>query len=283
VILCLQCYNVNMKRFQFKRFLKQKNIASLFRDDKDAYGNIFFDTALFALIGLSVIFFIAQTYSLQGGISTFVHRADAVIMGVFVVEVLLRIYYAKSRIRYSLSLANIIDVLAIVPFFIGMPSLQFLRGFRVLKMFRFLDHYTKMYPSRMKVKKFSLVFKISASFLVFLYMAASLLYTFEKGVNPKVDSFDDAIYLVVVTMTTVGYGDIVPVTAEGRLLIVCVIIASLFLIPIYLSSLIRLYMLSSRKRSTTCKKCGLKYHDYNAVHCKMCGAIIYQEFDDENS
>ncbi len=272
-----------MKKFRSKRFFSQKNIAQLFRDDRDAYGNVIFDTILLVLIGISVIFFVLQTYPLPEDLLKIIHHADTLIMGVFVIEVFLRIYYAHKRLAYSFSLANIIDVLAIVPFFIGAPSLQFLRGFRVLKMFRFLDRYTKKYPHRIRAKKFALIFKIVASFLVFLYMAASLLYTFEKGVNQDVDSFDDAIYLAVVTMTTVGYGDIVPVTPQGRLLIVGVIISSLFLIPIYLSSLIRLYMLSSRKQSITCGKCGLKYHDYNAVHCKMCGAIIYQEYDDEHS
>jgi len=272
-----------MKKFRPKRFFKQENIAQLFRDDRDAYGNVFFDTVLLILIGISVIFFVLQTYPLPVYLLELIHFSDTVIMGVFVIEIFLRIYYAHKRLVYSFTLANIIDVLAVIPFFIGAPSLQFLRGFRVLKMFRFLDRYTNKYPHRMKAKKFALVFKMAASFLVFLYMAASLLYTFERDLNPQVDSFDDAIYLAVVTMTTVGYGDIVPVTPQGRLLIVGVIIASLFLIPIYLSSLIRLYMISSRKQSVTCKKCGLKYHDYNAVHCKMCGAVIYQEYNDEHS
>lgn len=274
-----------MKKIRFKKMFSKKNIALLFRDEKDAYGNVLFDTALLILIGVSSLLFVLMTYS--DSWHPFVHSTiyglEFVIMTIFTLEFFLRNYYARDRLSYFFSLSNLIDALAIIPFLFGILSLQFLRGFRVLKMFRFLDRYTKKYPNRIKVRKFSLVFKIVATFLVFLYMAASLLYTFEKDINPQVNAFDDAIYLAVVTMTTVGYGDIVPVTQQGRLLIVCVIIASIFLIPIYLGSLVRLYMLSSRKQSTTCKACGLKYHDHNAVHCKMCGEIIYQEYDDEHS
>jgi len=272
-----------MLRSYLKRFFKQKNIARLFCDDKDAYGNVFFDTVLLVLIGISSLLFVLLTYAWPSPIDHILYGIEVSIMCFFTLELFLRNYYAEKPLKYFFSLANIIDILAVIPFVFGILSLQFLRGFRVLKMFRFLDHYTKKYPGKVRVRKFSLIFKIVASFLVFLYMAASLLFTFEREANASVNTFDDAIYLAVVTMTTVGYGDIVPVTREGRLLIVGVIIVSIFLIPIYLSSLIKMYMLSSRKRATTCKKCGLRYHDHNAVHCKMCGAIIYQEYDDENS
>jgi len=260
-----------------------KNLPLLFRDERQAYGNATFDVIILVLITLSAALFITQSYVNSGEPPLWSLFLDSLIMILFSMELFLRNYYAKDRAAYFFSLSNIIDTVAVVPFWIGVPSLQFLRAFRFFRFFRFFDRYISKHPANARMHQGSLVFKIVATFLVFLYISASVLYTFEKEANDRVSSFGDAVYLAVVTATTVGFGDIVPVTPEGKVTIVVIISMSIFLIPVYLGSLIKLFVVSTKRRQTTCKSCGLKFHDYNAVHCKMCGEVIYQEFDDENS
>ena len=70
-----------------------------------------------------------------------------------------------------------------------------------------------------------------------------------------------------------------PETNSGRLVIMFSVLFGLFLIPIYIGSLLRDYMSNTHKKNVVCKNCGLKKHDFNATYCKMCGKTIYQEFD----
>ncbi len=114
---------------------------------------------------------------------------------------------------------------------------------------------------------------------ILLFVSSSLIFTFESPFNDKINNFSDAVYLSLVTVTTVGFGDIVPVTQNGRFVTMVVILFGIFLIPIYIGSLLKSYINTSKKANITCKKCGLKKHDHNATHCKMCGEIIYQEFE----
>lgn len=114
---------------------------------------------------------------------------------------------------------------------------------------------------------------------ILIFVSSSLIYTFEAPFNDKINNFSDAVYLSLVTVTTVGFGDIVPVTENGRFVVMIVILFGIFLIPVYIGSLLKSYIHTSKKRDVTCKKCGLKKHDHNATHCKMCGEIIYQEFE----
>ena len=88
----------------------------------------------------------------------------------------------------------------------------------------------------------------------------------------------DAFYFTVVALTTVGFGDITPVSEGGKWVTVIMILSGIILIPWQGGQIIKEWLHSSKK-SITCKKCGLKFHDDDASHCKSCGNIIYQEFE----
>ncbi len=93
-----------------------------------------------------------------------------------------------------------------------------------------------------------------------------------SGLDPE------AVHYVVVTLATVGFGDIVPVTTAGRWVTVAAILAGIIVLPWQASKIVREW---TRKETVdvTCPNCGLSSHDRDASHCKACGHVICQEYD----
>jgi voltage-gated potassium channel len=120
--------------------------------------------------------------------------------------------------------------------------------------------------------------KLLLTILVLLFVSAGLFYSAEHASNPGVATFGDAFYYTVVSLSTVGFGDIIPVTAAGRWVTVGSILAAIIVIPRQASKILREWT-SADKVNVTCPDCGLAYHDPDASHCKACGHVIYQEYD----
>ncbi len=124
-----------------------------------------------------------------------------------------------QKIQYTFSPMSIIDLLAILPAYRSFRILRIFLIFRLFKMFR----YTKSLNSFLKIlkdKKFELNFLLVLSIFAVL-LSSTIMYVFEGGgENPKIHSFLDAIYWAVITISTVGYGDITPVTIAGRVITV---------------------------------------------------------------
>jgi voltage-gated potassium channel len=109
-----------------------------------------------------------------------------------------------------------------------------------------------------------------------VFVSAGLIFYAEHEINPvKFSTFFDAIYFSVVTLTTVGFGDITPVSPYGRIITVLIIISGIVFIPWQVRNLIAHFIVSINKVSLLCKECGLEYHDRDATHCKRCGSKIY--------
>ena len=81
-------------------------------------------------------------------------------------------------------------------------------------------------------------------------------------------NFGDAFYFTVVTLTTVGFGDIIPFSEAGRMVTVLMILSGIILIPWQVSRLVREWILIASKQDVTCPQCGLRYQDRDASHCK---------------
>ena len=134
----------------------------------------------------------------------------------------------KEKFRYMLTPAAIIDLLAIFPAYRPLRVLRIFVLFRVLKLLR----YTKSINQFVEVianKKFELLTLLL--FLIFIVMIAGIaIYVLEERVNPNVDTLFDAIYWALITISTVGYGDIAPVTAEGKTISMFIIISGIAMI-----------------------------------------------------
>lgn len=214
-------------------------------------------------------------------------QIDTVVVIILIVEFLLRLYAAEDRRKFFTQWYTIIDILAILPTAIGwfLPSAKFaflktlkvLRLFRAFRFLRFLETQEFFFGS---VADYMLrIMRLLTSVGILFFVTAGLIYTVESSVNDSIQTFGDAFYFTVVTLTTVGFGDITPITEYGKWITTIMILTGIVIVPWQAGQIIRMGVLMQDKKPVICSHCGLKYHDKDASHCKHCGNIIYQEVD----
>jgi voltage-gated potassium channel len=242
------------------------------------------------LLALNLVFigvFVLDTYPL-GAAAGPVRAVEVTVAGVFLAEYLLRVYGAPDRLAEVRNPYTVVDLLAVLPTLVGTLSpgllavassvgfLQLLRVVRVLRFFRFTrdEEFFFGTVTRETLQVMTLVLTVLSIFFV----AAGLFYTVEHEANPAVATFGDAFYYAVVSLTTVGFGDITPTTRAGRWVTVLAILAAVVFVPRQASRIVRAWT-DRDTVDVTCPQCGLSRHDEDASHCKACGHVIYSEFD----
>lgn len=157
---------------------------------------------------------------------------------VFTIEYLLRIYAAKSRVRFFFSFFGLVDLIAILPFYLAfgmdLKSLRAIRLFRILRLFKFLRYgntLEKMKKSFNIIKRELFIFTLAT--LMLIYFSSIGIYYFENEAQPKVfTSLFDAMWWSVATLTTVGYGDVYPITNGGKIFASVIVFIGLGLVAI---------------------------------------------------
>jgi len=245
------------------------------------------DIALLALNLVFVAIYVAQTHPLSTATRALLWQVEVAVSVVFAVEYLLRLYGAQSRVAEFFNGYTMVDLIAILPTFllllvpvavipVNVGFLRVLRVVRVLRFYRFTDDaeffFGTIDDNTLRATKLLL------TVLVLFFVSAGLFYGVESGVNPGVSTFGDAFYYVVVTITTVGFGDIIPTTPAGRWVTVAAILAGIIVVPWQAGKIVKEWR-SKEQVNVTCPNCGLAYHDPDASHCKACGHVIYQEYD----
>jgi voltage-gated potassium channel len=189
---------------------------------------------LYGLIGFSTISIGVETLpDLPPWAAAVLGVSEAVTVAVFTVEYLLRIATAPKPLAYIRSFFGIVDLLAILPFYLGLGvDLMALRAFRLLRLFRLfkLVRYNRairrLGRAIRMVRDELVVFTAAAVFT--LYLCGIGIYYFEHTAQPKVfASVFDGMWWAAVTLTTVGYGDVYPITAGGRAFTVLVLFVAL--------------------------------------------------------
>jgi len=171
----------------------------------------------------------------------------------------------------------------IMPLFgitLNIGFIKIIRCLRVFRIFRFLrftadpDFFFGSITMQL-LKEIRLFLTI---FMIF-FISSGLFFYVESDLNPNVTNFGDAFYFTVVALTTVGFGDIIPLSDAGKWVTIFMILSGIILIPWQVSLIVREWMHMATKKESTCPGCGLRYHDEDASHCKSCGHIIFHEYD----
>lgn len=230
------------------------------------------------LVLLSSAIFIAETYPISGSARTILGVLNNLILLVFTIEYGLRFWSAENKLRFVFNLYSLIDLIAILPFLFTALDIRFIRifrWFRILRLIRFFEGKTIFgYVTRQDSAIFA---RILFSIFTIIFVFSGLIYQVEHPTNAEdFATFLDAIYFSVATMTTVGFGDITPVSQTGRLLTVLMILTGIALIPWQLGKLIQQFVKTSTLVETICSSCGWSTHDTDAKYCKMCGWKLSQ-------
>lgn len=254
--------------------LKQR-IAFYLEDLETPIGRAI-DLIIIGQIVLSSAIFVADTYSIPIELRLKLNAIDTIIIIVFGLEYLLRLWCAEYKLKYFFSLYSVIDLMAILPIFLGVVDTSFirlLRWFRILRLLRFIESKTLF--GRITTEDSVIFARILFTLFAIIFIYSGLIYQVEHPVNPKsFHTFLDAVYFSVVTMTTVGFGDVTPISQGGRLMTVSMILTGIALIPWQLGDLIKRLVKTTNQVKTLCPTCRLSFHDADAYFCKLCGSKL---------
>lgn len=203
----------------------------------------------------------------------------------FTIEYILRLLSVSSPFKYARSFLGIIDLLSILPvylslFFVGAQSLLVFRALRLLRIFRIfkLSHYISEMnflgaALRSSFKKIS-IFMLTV--LMMVIILGSVMYLVERQEN-GFESIPDSIYWAIVTITTVGYGDISPVTPLGKFVASLIMLLGYGIIAVPTGIITSEMAIQARQRkehTESCPNCGREGHAIDAKYCKFCGSRL---------
>ncbi len=239
------------------------------------------NSCLILLIIVSIFFFIIETTEWGHQYIEYFHYFDFFVITIFALEYFARLYIAPNKRQYVFSFLSIVDLLVIASFYISLTNFTFLRSLRffkilqLLKIFRYSDTlaaFFKSFPNyQNEFKIFGVTFGIS------LVISSCGMYYLEHGVNPNIQTIPDAIWWAVVTIATIGYGDIVPVTWAGKILGGFMMFFGLGVIAIFTAIITKMFIDHFfGKKNHTCYYCHFPRHDFDAKFCKNCGNELDQ-------
>ena len=209
----------------------------------------------------------------------------------FTAEYAVRLAVVRRPARYARSFFGVVDLLAILPTYISLIApgaqvllsvriLRVLRVFRVLKLANYLDEASSLGRALSASRRKILVFVFVV--LTLVTVMGSMMYLVESPTNDGFSSIPQSVYWAVVTVSTVGYGDITPVTPLGRALSVALVIIGYGIIAVP-TGIVTVEMSLERaaaeaeRRFSECPTCGLEDHDPDARFCRRCGTCLLKD------
>jgi voltage-gated potassium channel len=257
---------------------KQKLHEIIF--EADTKGGKLFDIVLLWSILISVVVVMMESVeSLKAQYGTYFTYTEWAFTLLFSIEYTVRIISIKKPLKYIFSFYGIIDLLSILPTFLGIfitgtqslsviRSLRLLRVFRVLKLGRFLSEANTLKKAMLASKQKIIVFLFAV--MSATVILGTLMYLIESK-DSGFTSIPRSIYWAIVTLTTVGYGDIAPQTVLGQMVASFIMIIGYGIIAVPTGIVGAEISKSSTISTQSCSSCSQEGHDHNAEYCKHCG------------
>ncbi len=202
----------------------------------------------------------------------------------FTAEYTVRLWVVRRPWRYARSFFGIVDLLSVLPTYISLVlagsqyllvirALRILRIFRVLKLTRYVGEATLLWSALIRSRRKVLVFV--STFLTLVLIFGALMYLIE-GPKDGFTSIPQSMYWAVVTMTTVGFGDVTPHTALGKMLTSLIILVgySIIVVPTGIFTAELASGIREARQRRRCEECGLAGHESDARFCRHCGARL---------
>ena len=249
------------------------------------YGRLFDEILLVLILASIVVVMLESMAEFRAAHHGLLLYAEWIITILFLIEYILRIISSPRKRKYIFSFFGIIDLMAILPAFISLltPGLQplvvirairLLRDDRILKLTRYLKAGNMLIISiRSSFRK---IFIFMIFVLILVLLLGSIMYVVEDGKNGFY-SIPLSIFWAVITLTTVGYGDIVPVTGLGKFIATFIMLLgySIIAIPTGIVSIEMTRSVSRRDdQNKFCEHCNEPNHSVDASFCRICGGKI---------
>jgi len=251
--------------------------------DHDTPESRAFDIALLALIALSVLLVMLETVEeLEARYDTMFFILEWIITILFTIEYIARLVTVANKWRYARSFFGVIDLLAILPVYLSLilpgaqsllviRSLRLLRVFRVLKMARFISEANFLVRAIKASSRKIIVFLVAV--LLINVIVGSTMYLIE-GPENGYESMFRGLYWSIVTMSTVGFGDIAPSTPLGQVLAAMLMIVGYSVIAVPTGIVSAEVASANRPREQPCRHCGSAVHSETARFCDACGFTL---------
>jgi len=257
--------------------------------EADTHEGKLFDIVVLGMILLSVFLIILESIQeVRESYGILLLVLEWVVTVAFTAEYVLRILCLKKPWKYIFSFFGLVDLLSLIPSYLGIffkhsHYLSVIRLFRLLRIFQIFkltpflrDSYTILISLRKSRHKI-------AVFLFFVFLTSvilgTLVYALENEVNPSFSNIPESVYWAIVTLSTVGYGDIAPVTVAGKIIASIIMIMGYSIIAVP-TGIITAEMRPSKEVKTNtqhCANCSKDNHENGAKYCSECGEPLHLE------
>jgi len=266
------------------RRLKERLYTIIF--EADTFGGKLFDIILLILIVISVVVVVLETVApLQARYGELFNIIEWGITILFSVEYLLRVWVSKNPRAYIFSFFGIIDFLSAIPKYlsyfvagsqllIALRALRLLRIFKILKLSPFIGEAQRLTKALKASRHRIMVFLLAV--IILTIILGTVMYLVEYNAGSGFDSIPKSIYWAIVTLTTVGYGDIAPVTPLGQFIASMIMILGYGIIAVP-TGIVTTEMTKQTKVHTNtqvCPYCHEDTHVDGAVYCHRCGNLL---------
>lgn len=245
-----------------------------------------FDGTLTVVILLSVTVVVLDSVaSVSARYGTLLHAAEWGFTILFTIEYALRLWASPRPASYALSFYGVVDLLAILPTYLSLafPTGRFLaalrilrviRVFRILKLAAYVQEASVLTQALRASRQKIVVFITTV--LSAVVVVGSLMFLIEGASNPKFSSIPASVYWAIVTLTTVGFGDVYPITPLGKVLASMLMILGygIIAVPTGIVTLELQRASGGARGARECPGCGSRGHDADASYCKYCGTQL---------